>query len=233
MRENRSESIEEYYKVMENIPVPISVFKVETDNETGFPINTVFTFINKSYDNIIPSDRSEYIGKSFFDVFKHEKDRTKWNYIHWNSSHNGMTNEYENYADPVDKYYSIIVFPIIYGYCGSILWDITIEKKFSDLIWSHIDGKDGKEDFPTVYNRHRKSNVLDMGTYKTTILYVNAKTGRFDTLKNRDVINSAEDQDYSEFMDNMKKYLSDEDYSSFEEVFSLKSIRKKQKEITP
>lgn len=233
MKDNRSEKIEDYYRIMEKIPVPISVFRVDTDAETGFPTETVFTFINKAYGNIILPGRNDCIGKGFCEVFDHETDKTKWNYLHWNSSHNGMTNEYENYAPPVDKYYSIIVFPVIYGYCGSILWDITIEKKFSKLIWSHPADGESHETFSAAYNRHRKSNVLDMGTYKTTILYVNTKTGRFDTLKNRDVINSAEDQDYSEFMDNMKKYLSAEEYKAFEEVFSLKSIRKRQKDIIP
>ncbi len=233
MRENRSENIEDYYRIMEKIPVPISVFKVETDEETGFPTDTIFTFINKAYDNIILPKREDCIGKGLCQVFDHETDRTKWNYLHWNSSHNGMTNEYENYAPPVDKYYSIIVFPLIYGYCGSILWDITIEKKFSNLIWSHPADQEKNETFSAAYNRHRKSNVRDMGAYTTTILYVNTKTGRFDTLKNRDVINSAEDEDYSEFMDNMKKYMSSEDYASFEEVFSFANIRKMQKKGMP
>ncbi len=233
MRESRSESIEDYYKIMENIPVPISVFRVETDEETGFPTDTVFTFINKAYDNVIGSKREECIGKSFSDVFHHETDNAKWNYLHWNSSHNGMTNEYENYAAPIDKYYSIIVFPIMYGYCGSILWDITIEKKFSNLIWTHPGDKESGETFSAACKKHRKSNVRDMGTYTTTILYVNTKTGKFDTLKNRDVINSAEDEEYGEFMENMKKYLSPKDYGDFEEVFSLSSIRQRQKQGTP
>lgn len=233
MRDNHPENIEDYYRIMEKIPVPISVFRVETDDVTGTPTNVVFTFMNDAYENIMPKGREEYIGKSFVHAFPHETDTTKWNYIHWNASHNGMTNEYENYAPPLDKYFSLIVFPLVYGYCASIIWDITIEKRFSNLVWALPSDKKKGETVSQAYNRHRKSNVRDMGVYATTILYVNTKTGRCDTLKNRDIINSAEDEDYSVFMDNMKKYLSDRDYIDFEEVFSLERIRRNLKESTP
>lgn len=233
MRENRSESIEDYYRIMEKIPVPIAVFRVETDDMSGVPKDILFTFMNDRYEDILPFTKEECIGKSFFDIFTNETDRTKWNYLHWNASHNGMTNEYENYAPPIDKYFSLTVFPLVYGYCGSILWDITIEKKFSNMVWDFLNNKENGETIEQVYNRHRRSNVMDMGAYTTTIIYLNTETGRFDTLKNRDVINSAEDEDYSVFMEKMRNYLSDEDYAVFEETFSLEHIRKNASENIP
>ena len=233
MRDNRSESIEDYYRLMEKIPIPIAVFRVETDDVSGAPKDIFFTFMNDRYEDILPYTKEECIGKSFFQVYDHEIDRTKWNYIHWNASHNGMVNEYENYAPPIDRYFSLTVFPLAYGYCGSMLWDITIEKKFSDMVWEFLEKKEDGETIEQVYNRHRRSNVTDMGAYTTTIIYLNTVTGRFDTLKNRDVINSAEDEDYSVFMERMKNYLSNEDYAEFAKTFSLESIRKNASESTP
>lgn len=233
MRDKHPESIEDYYRIFEQIPVPLCVFKVETDDVSGIPKDIRFAFMNDRYEDILPFSREECIGKSFFQIFAHETDKAKWIYLHWNASHNGMTNEYENYAPPLDKYFSLTVFPLVYGYCGSILWDITIEKKFSNMVWAYTSDKKKGETPEQVYNRHRKSNVVDMGAYNTTIIYLNIKTGRFDTLKNRDVINSAENEDYSVFMNKMKAYLSEEDYALFEETFSLERIRQNESDGTP
>lgn len=99
-------------------------------NEVGIPIDYIFLEVNKAFEEMTGLKRNEIIGKRVTEVLPGiQQDPASWIQKYGNVALGGGDLRYENYSQPLKRWYSVYAYSPQTKYFAVIMEDITEQKK--------------------------------------------------------------------------------------------------------
>lgn len=133
---------EDFYKqLMECSPIGYAYHKI-ISNETGTPCNYEFIEVNTAFEKLTGMKSIDIVGKTVTEVLpKIKKNEFDWIGYCADTSINGSIREFEQFSEPLNKWFRVNAYSPRKGYFATIITDITNERKqIEDLknlsIWS-------------------------------------------------------------------------------------------------
>lgn len=135
--ENKSEG--KYRLMFENMINGIAYHKIITDKE-GKPVDYIFLEINSAFEELTGLKGKQIIGKKVTEALPDiEKDSTDWIGLYGDIALNENSINFENYAEPLNKWYSINAYSPQKGYFITIFEDITERKQAEKELHQSIE----------------------------------------------------------------------------------------------
>jgi len=104
-------------------------------NENNLPVDYTFIEVNHAFEEQTGLKRVEIVGKKVSEVLPGiENDPVGWIEIYGKVALTGNGIQFENYSEPLQKWYSINVYSTQKGYFATIFEDITKRKKAEETI---------------------------------------------------------------------------------------------------
>ncbi len=104
-------------------------------DKSGKPVDYIFVEINHAFERMTGLKREQIIGKKVTDVLVGiEKDPTDWIGIYGKVTLTGEPVQFENHAQPLDKWFRVSAYCPEKGYFVALFEDITERKKTEDSI---------------------------------------------------------------------------------------------------
>lgn len=124
-----SESEEKYRLMFENMMNGIAYHKIVTDKD-GKPVDYIFLEINSAFEQLTGLNAKDIIGKKVTEVLPEIlKDPADWIRRYGDVAINENNIQFESYAEPLDKWYSINAYCPQKNYFITIFEDITKRKE--------------------------------------------------------------------------------------------------------
>jgi PAS domain S-box-containing protein len=122
-------SEDQYRSIFEHMINGAALHKVVTD-EKGKPVNYVFLEVNSAFERLTGLKGKEVIGKNVTDVLPGiENDPANWIAKYGNVGLGGKAISFEDYSEPLKKWFSIHSYCPMEGYFVCIFEDITKRKE--------------------------------------------------------------------------------------------------------
>ncbi len=104
-------------------------------DKTGKPVDYVFLECNKAFEKMTGLKRVKIIGKKVTEVLKGiENDPADWIGIYGKVALSGKPAQFENYSQPLDRWYNVSAYSPEKGYFVALFEDITTHKKAEEEI---------------------------------------------------------------------------------------------------
>ena len=133
-------------------------------DKAGNPVDYIFLEVNSAFEKMTGLKRDKIIGKRVTEVLKDiENDPADWIGVYGKVALTCESAQFENYAEPLDKWYHVSAYCPEKGYFVALFEDITERKKAVE------DVRVNEERFHSVLN-----NSLDV------IYRLNLETGRYE-----------------------------------------------------
>ena len=118
-------SEEKYRSLFENMLDGFALHEIVLD-ENGAPINYIFLEVNNAFENQTGLKRAEIIGKKVSEVLPGiEKDPADWIGVYGKVALTGEEIRFEQYSEPLKKWYSVLAYSPRKNYFATIFMDIT------------------------------------------------------------------------------------------------------------
>lgn len=161
---------------MESAPIAYCIVKVMLDKQ-GEPCDLVFVYANAAYSKLEGFRHGELIGKSFYQLFGNADK--KWLKYYYDTAYNGVPHKLDEYSPEFDKYLLIGTHQVTKGYCSSIFYDVTMQKKLE------LDLKRSNERIRRILQSTTDFVFqLDLQTREMTITNENMPEGSVSTIEN-------------------------------------------------
>ena len=96
----------------------------------GRPVDYVYIAVNDAFEKMTGLKRKDVIGKKVTEILPGiEKDPADWIGVYGKVAITGQPVVFENYAAPLDRWYSVSAYSPRKGYFAAIFEDITVRKK--------------------------------------------------------------------------------------------------------
>ena len=106
-----------------------SYHKIVVD-KAGKPVDYVFLEVNSAFEKMTGLKREKIIGKKVTEVLPGiEKDPADWIGVYGRVALTGEPVQFENYAEPLGKWYKVVAYCPDKGHFVSLFEDITERKK--------------------------------------------------------------------------------------------------------
>jgi len=124
----------EYELLFSNMVSGFAYHKIITD-ESNKPIDYQFIDVNPYFEKIINKKREEIIGKNVTEILPGiKKDPADWINKYGQIALNGESVKFENYSEPLQKWFSVSAYSPKKGYFVTIFEDITeIKDKLNEI----------------------------------------------------------------------------------------------------
>ena len=104
-------------------------------DKSGKPVDYIFVEVNRAFERMTGLKREQIIGKKVTDVLVGiEKDPADWIGIYGKVALTGEPFQFENHAEPLDKWFRVSAYCPEKGYFVALFEDITKRKKTEDSI---------------------------------------------------------------------------------------------------
>jgi PAS domain S-box-containing protein len=109
-------------------------------DKNGKPVDYVFLEVNNTFEKMTGLKREKIIGKKVTEVLKGiEKDPADWIGTYGKVALTCEPAQFENYAQPLDKWYNVSAYCPEKGYFVALFEDITERKKAEELLKSTLN----------------------------------------------------------------------------------------------
>jgi PAS domain S-box-containing protein len=123
-----------YRTLFENIQSGFALHEIVLDKNNN-PVDYMFLEINKAFEDFTGLKRENIIGRKVTQALPGiEKDPANWIQTYGNVALTGEHISFENYAEPLDKWYSVIAYRPKVKQFATIFLDITDRKKAEEEI---------------------------------------------------------------------------------------------------
>ena len=131
------ETVEARYRsLIENMMNGFAYHKVIFD-EYGKPVDYVFLEVNKAFERLTGLKRDEIIGKKVTEVLPGiDKDPADWIGVYGMVAVTGQPIRFENYSEPLKKWYSVYADSPKKGYFAATFEDITVRKELETCLFT-------------------------------------------------------------------------------------------------
>jgi len=132
-------SEEKYRLLFENMMNGFAIHKIVL-NEIGKVVDYVFLEVNSAFEQMTGLKRENIIGKKVTEVLPGiEKDPADWIGKYGEVTLTGKENRFEQYAQPLGKWYSVLAFSPREGQFATIFEDITERKQAEGALNRRVD----------------------------------------------------------------------------------------------
>ena len=105
-------------------------------DKAGKPVDYIFLEVNHAFEKMTGLKRESIIGKKVTDVLPGiEKDSADWIGVYGRVALTCSPIQFENYAEPLGKWYKISAYCPEKGYFVALFEDITERKKADEELW--------------------------------------------------------------------------------------------------
>ena len=145
-------------------------------DKAGKPVDYVFLEVNHAFEEMTALKREKIVGKKATEVLSGiENDPANWIGVYGRVALTGEPVQFENYAEPLDKYYHVSAYCPEKGYFVALFEDITERKKAEDTL------KEAREQ--TEFERKRLETILE--TSPSAVVIIDASSGEFSYVNKR------------------------------------------------
>ncbi|MDW7738664.1 MAG: PAS domain S-box protein, partial [Bacillota bacterium] len=124
---------EKYRLLLENLPDAFAYHQVVTDNE-GAPIDYIFLKINAAFEEMTGLKREKVIGKKMTEVLPEiRKSGFDLIDIYGKLALSSKPASFENYSEPLNRWYDVSVYSVKTGYFATVFHDITECKQAEEI----------------------------------------------------------------------------------------------------
>ena len=132
--------MEEEYKYLENMPVPVAILKISNSIEEIEKRKLLCIYMNHAFEKLEGIKRQKLTGEKFHTIFHNDND--EWIKIYSRTAYDGISQTLTEYSIELDKFLEISTYQPQYGYCACIVKDTSREfimKKNIGLLQKKID----------------------------------------------------------------------------------------------
>jgi PAS domain S-box-containing protein len=124
----------QFYMFFDKMLDGFAYHKIVVD-KSGKPVDYVFVKVNHAFERMTGLKRAQIIGKKVTDVLVGiERDPADWIGIYGKVALTGEPVQFENHAEPLDKWFKVSAYCPEKGYFVALFEDITERKKTEDSI---------------------------------------------------------------------------------------------------
>lgn len=128
-KEALENSEEKYRSLFDNMMDSFALHEIVL-NEDGVPIDYIFIEVNNAFEQQTGLQREKIIGKKVTEVLSGiENDPTGWIEIYGKVALTGEGNKFENFSEPISKWFLVNAYCPKKGYFATIFEDITDRKQ--------------------------------------------------------------------------------------------------------
>jgi len=125
-----------YRSLLENMMNGFAYHKIICDKD-GKAVDYVFLEVNKAFERLTGLKRDEVLGKKVTEVLPGiEKDPADWIGVYGMVAITGKPIKFENYSQPLKKWYSVYAFSPEKGYFAATFEDITARKELETCLFT-------------------------------------------------------------------------------------------------
>ena len=123
-----NQKTEKYRLLLDKLPHAFAYHQVVTDNE-GTPVDYTFLEVNEAFEKMTGLKRGKVIGKKVTEVLPGiEKSGFDWIGVYGKVATSGKPVRFENYSEPLGRWYDVSAYSDEPGYFAATFHDITIQK---------------------------------------------------------------------------------------------------------
>lgn len=159
----------------DKLPLPVYVLRVEAD-ANGLPQDFIFVYANSACASFLGVEGKNYLlGMSFSDIWG--ESSAKWLNVYTKTALEGLTQNVEDYHEPLKKYLSVDCYQPMYGYCGCFMRDVTQRRDMERQLYEEKEryrvAMESSIDLLFEYDidlsiMHSWSNIADSSTAEKT-----------------------------------------------------------------
>ncbi len=128
------ESEARYRSLFENMINGFAYHQIITD-ERGWPVDYVFLEVNKAFERLTGLEGPNIVGKGVREVLPGiEHDPADWICVYGKVALGGKEIRFEQYAEPLGKWYSVLAYSPMQGFFVTIFEDITDRKRTEEAL---------------------------------------------------------------------------------------------------
>jgi PAS domain S-box-containing protein len=180
---NLSESESKYRSLFANMMDGFAYHKIEVD-DGGKPVDYIFLEVNEAFETFTGLKREDITGKRVTEVIPGiEEGSVDWISIYGNVALSGEVKRFENYSEPLKKWYSVSAYSPEPGFFAVVFEDITARKAAEEILQKsrkELERQVEERTFALNRERNRLKGILDSlndGVYivdqANEILYIN------------------------------------------------------------
>ncbi|MFC1490660.1 PAS domain S-box protein [Candidatus Latescibacterota bacterium] len=129
-----SESEEKYRLLFDNMQNAFALHEIVVD-EKNKPVDYIFLAVNKEFEKQTGLKKESIVGKRVTEVLPGiEKDPSDWIGVYGKVALTGKKISFENYSEPLDKWYDVISFRPVHGQFATVFSNITKRKKAENAL---------------------------------------------------------------------------------------------------
>ena len=123
-----NQGAEKYRLLLEKLPHAFAYHQIVTDTE-GVPVDYIFLEVNEAFEKMTGLKRDEVIGRKVTEVLPGiKKSGFDWIGVYGKVAMSGKPVRFENYSEPLGRWYDVSAYSDEYGYFAVTFHDITIQK---------------------------------------------------------------------------------------------------------
>ncbi len=138
--------------------------KIVVDN-SGKPVDYVFLEVNSAFERLTGLKREDIVGKKATEILPGiENDAADWIGVYGRVALTGEPTQFENYAKPLGKWYSVSAYCPAKGYFVALFEDITERKEMQDKLEEYAKNLEAlvvERTKEVTIERQRLYNVLE------------------------------------------------------------------------
>lgn len=98
-------------------------------NEKGEPVDFIFLYVNKTFEELTGLKREEILGRRATAVLPGIREDFDWVAYYGEVAREGKKREFEHFVSPLHRWYTVKVYSPKPGYFITCFWDISFEKE--------------------------------------------------------------------------------------------------------
>ncbi|MFP4017028.1 MAG: PAS domain S-box protein, partial [Halanaerobiales bacterium] len=144
-----------YKNAIKNSPYGFAYHKIIYDSK-GKPADYVFLEVNKAFQQLTGLKKEEVVDKRATEVLPKLQNNFDWVGIYAEVAATGKRKDFEQYSEPLNRYFHISVFSNETGYFTTLFSDITAEKETSESAHEFLNQSGIEIDYQKISDQLQK-----------------------------------------------------------------------------